>query len=99
MPTRSVELTEHLDEFINDSVSSGRFGDANELVGEGLRLLEEREREDAAKLEWLRAAAREAFDSLDRREGIAFESMDDLSAFLDKIGEEALAEIAAERRG
>ena len=65
---------------------------------EGLRLLEQREQEDKAKIEWLRAAAKEGFDQLDRGEGIEFESMDDLDAFIDQIGEEVSAEIAAERK-
>ena len=42
---------------------------------------------------------RKGFDELDRGEGIEFETMDDLSAHLRKIGEEASAEIAAERKG
>ena len=68
------------------------------MVREGLRLLEQREQEDKAKIEWLRAAAKEGFDQLDRGEGIEFESMDDLDAFIDQIGEEVSAEIAAERK-
>ncbi len=65
---------------------------------EGLRLLEQREQEDKAKLEWLRAAAKEGFDQHDRGEGIEFESMDDFDAYIDRIGEEASAEIAVERK-
>jgi antitoxin ParD1/3/4 len=68
------------------------------VVREGLRLLEQREQEDKAKIEWLRAAAKEGFDQLDRGEGIEFESMDDLDAYIDQIGEEVSAEIAAERK-
>lgn len=68
------------------------------MVREGLRLLEQREQEDKAKIEWLRAAAKEGFDQLDRGEGIEFASMDDLDAFIDQIGEEVSAEIAAERK-
>jgi antitoxin ParD1/3/4 len=68
------------------------------VVREGLRLLEQREQEDKAKIEWLRAAAKEGFDQLDRGEGIEFASMDDLDAFIDQIGEEVSAEIAAERK-
>jgi antitoxin ParD1/3/4 len=68
------------------------------MVREGLRLLEQREQEDKAKIEWLRAAAKEGFDQLDRGEGIEFESMDDFDAYIDQIGEEVRAEIAAERK-
>jgi antitoxin ParD1/3/4 len=98
MPTRNVNLTEHFDRFIEAGITSGRFSNASEVVREGLRLLEQREQEDKAKLEWLRAAAKEGFDQLDRGEGIEFESMDDFDAHIDQIGEEVSAEIAAERK-
>jgi antitoxin ParD1/3/4 len=98
MPTRNVNLTEHFDRFIETGITSGRFSNASEVVREGLRLLEQREREDEARLEWLRAAAKEGFDAIDRGEGIEFESMDDLEAYIHQIGEEVSAEIAAERK-
>jgi antitoxin ParD1/3/4 len=98
MPTRNVNLTEHFDRFIEAGVTSGRFGNASEVVRDGLRLLEQREQEDKAKLEWLRAAAKEGFDQLDRGEGSEFESMDDFDAYIDQIGQEASAEIAVERK-
>jgi antitoxin ParD1/3/4 len=97
MPTRNVNLTEHFDRFIETGVTSGRFGNASEVVREGLRLLEQREQEDKAKLEWLRTAAKEGFDQLDRGEGIEFETMDDLEAYVHRMGQEVSAEIAAER--
>lgn len=50
MPTRNVNLTEHFDRFIESGVTSGRFSNASEVVREGLRLLEQREQEDKAKL-------------------------------------------------
>jgi antitoxin ParD1/3/4 len=98
MPTRNVELTEHFDRFIETSVASGRFIDASEAVKEGLRLLEQREQEDKAKLEWLRAAAKEGFDQLDRGEGIEFDSMEDLDTYIDQIRTEVSAKLAAERK-
>jgi antitoxin ParD1/3/4 len=98
MPIRNVNLTEHFDRFIDTGITSGRFSNASEVVGEGLRLLEQREQEDKAKLEWLRTAAKDGFDQLDRGEGIEFESMDDFDAHIDQIGEEVSDEIAAERK-
>ena len=95
MPTRNVNLTEHFDRFIETGITSGRFSNASEVRAD-LRLLEQHEREDQAKLEWLRAAAKESFDAIDRGEGIEFESMDDLEAYIHQIGEEVSAEIAAE---
>ncbi len=98
MPTRNVNLTDHFDGFIESGVASGRFSDASEVVGEGLRLLEQRELEEQGKLEWLRDAAKDGFDQLDRGEGIEFESMDDLDSFIDQMGAEVSAEIAEERK-
>jgi antitoxin ParD1/3/4 len=98
MPTRNVNLTDHFDRFIATGIESGRFSNASEVVREGLRLLEQREREDKAKIEWLRGAAKEGFDQLDRGEGIEFESMDDFDVFIDRIGKEVSAEIAAGRK-
>jgi antitoxin ParD1/3/4 len=98
MPTRNVNLTEHFDRFIETGVTSGRFSNASEVVREGLRLLEQREREDKAKLQWLRAAAKEGFDSIDRGEGIEFATMDDLEAYVRQMGQEVSAEIATRRK-
>jgi antitoxin ParD1/3/4 len=95
MPTRNINLTEHLDSFIETGINSGRYSNASEVVREGLRLLEQREREDQAKLEWLRLAVRQGFDQIDRGEGLKFRSMDDMEANIDKLGEEASAEVAA----
>ncbi len=92
MPQRNVNLTDHFDRFIDTRIESGRFSNASEIVREGLRLLERRELEDEAKLAWLRGAAAEAFASLDRGEGLLFESMDELDAYIMEIGDEVFAE-------
>lgn len=98
MPTRNVNLTEHFDEFIADRIAAGRFANASEVVREGLHLLEQREREEEAKIEWLRGAVKEGFDELDRGEGIKFESMDELEAYIRQTGEEVSAEMRTERK-
>ena len=98
MPTRNVNLTEHFDRFIESGVTSGRFSNASEVVREGLRLLEQREQEDKAKIEWLRAAAKEGFDAADRGDYVAVNSEEELDALLDRIHGEASSELAAERQ-
>jgi antitoxin ParD1/3/4 len=57
MPTRNVVLTDHQQEVIETLVESGRYQNASEVLRDGLRLVEQREREDALKLEALRQAA------------------------------------------
>ena len=98
MPTRNVNLTEHFDLFIESGVSSGRFSNASEVVREGLRLLEQREQEDKARLEWLRAAAGEGFDAIDRGDFVTLRSGRDIEEFVRNSGEEASAEPAANRK-
>ncbi len=61
--TLNVSLTPHLEEFIHQTVASGRFQSASELVRTALRLLEEREQERLIKLEWLRVEIQKGLDS------------------------------------
>jgi antitoxin ParD1/3/4 len=70
MPTRNINLTEHLDAFVERHVSSRRYSNASEIVREALRLLEVQEQEKEAKLKVLRRAAREGFEEIDQGKGI-----------------------------
>ena len=56
MPTRNVVLTEHQASLVEQLVTSGRYQNASEVLREGLRLVEQREAEDAYRLEALRSA-------------------------------------------
>ncbi|MDP3747811.1 MAG: type II toxin-antitoxin system ParD family antitoxin [Phenylobacterium sp.] len=57
MPTRNVVLTDHQHQIIESLVGSGRYQNASEVLRDGLRLVEQREAEEAAKLQALREAA------------------------------------------
>ena len=56
MPTRNVVLTDHQATLVQQLVTSGRYQNASEVLREGLRLVEQREAEDAHRLDALRAA-------------------------------------------
>ncbi|MBS0500048.1 MAG: type II toxin-antitoxin system ParD family antitoxin [Burkholderiaceae bacterium] len=56
MPTRNVVLTPHQTSLVEHLVGSGRYQNASEVLREGLRLVEQREAEDALRLQALRAA-------------------------------------------
>ncbi len=58
MPTRNVVLSEHQHELVETLVQSGRYQNASEVLREGLRLIEERDRLEEAKLNALKQAAR-----------------------------------------
>jgi antitoxin ParD1/3/4 len=88
MPTRNINLTDHLDRFIDAKVTSGRYGSASEVVREGLRILEHREREERTKLKWLRRAVQQGLDEIDRGQGIKFPSIDELEEHIDQLGKE-----------
>ena len=85
MPTRNVVLTERHEKLIEGLVSTGRYQNASEILREGLRLVEQREAEDAAKLEALRAAVQKGIDSIERGDYRDFESFDELGVYLDGI--------------
>jgi antitoxin ParD1/3/4 len=57
MPTRNVVLTDHQNALVGKLVDSGRYQNASEVLREGLRLVERREDEYAARLNALREAA------------------------------------------
>jgi antitoxin ParD1/3/4 len=94
MPTRNVVLTKRQEELIESLVESGRYQNASEVLREGLRLVEQREAEDASKLKALRAAARVGVNALDRGEFREFESIEDLQAYLNDLSEKVISRTA-----
>lgn len=64
MPTRNVVLTDHQHDLVERLVQSGRYQNASEVLREGLRLIEERERIGAARLEALQEAARQGWEDV-----------------------------------
>ena len=92
MPTRNVVLTEHHEEIITRLVTSGRYQNASEVLREGLRLIEQRDDREAAKLEALREAARIGFSDLD--DGRFIDVADgELEGFVSGLGLRAEARI------
>jgi len=63
MPTRSVDLTDELDRFVQQKVESGCYGNPSEVVRAALRTLELDEQRYDAKLAALRTAIDEGVDS------------------------------------
>lgn len=55
MPTRNVVLTDQQDQFVEQMVTSGRYQNASEVLREGLRLVYQREKEEALRLQAYRS--------------------------------------------
>jgi len=94
MPTRNVVLTERPEELIETLVKSGRYQTASELLRDGLRLVEQREAEDAVKLKVLRAAARVGVGALERGEFKEFSTFEELQAYLNEFSEKVISRTA-----
>ena len=82
MPTRNINLTPRQDEMVADYIASGRYQNASEVMREGLRLMESRDAEEAAKLEALRTAVDVGVAEIERGEFTEFASGADLAAYL-----------------
>ncbi|WP_024510897.1 type II toxin-antitoxin system ParD family antitoxin [Bradyrhizobium sp. ARR65] len=91
MPTRNVVLTERQEELLESLVKSGRYQNASEVLRDGLRLVEQREAEDAGKLKALRAAARVGIGALDQGEFKEFDNIEELQAYLNDLSEKVIS--------
>ena len=98
MPTRNINLTDHLDEFVERQVASGRYSNASEIVRESLRLLEEQEQERKAKLKALRQAARQGFGEIDQGQGIVLKGKKAIHQFIAEIETEVRSKAAQDGR-
>jgi antitoxin ParD1/3/4 len=74
MPTRNVVLTDHQAALVEQMVQSGRYQNASEVLREGLRMVEQRDAEDAYRLAVLRKAAQEGIADIDAGRFKTFES-------------------------
>ncbi len=96
MPTRDINLTDHLDSFVEGAVASGRYQDASEVVREGLRLLAHRDDEHERRLARLLEAVEVSERQFARGEFIEV-AAEDLGEFVAELGREASAKVRAAR--
>lgn len=91
MPTRNVVLSEHQHDFVEALVQSGQYQNASEVLREGLRLIEQRERLEVAKLKALQEATGQGWADIaaGRYTDIADDQLDD---FISQLGQKALSQ-------
>jgi antitoxin ParD1/3/4 len=92
MPTRNVVLTNYQASFVERLVSTGRYQNASEVLREGLRMMEQREAEDASRLEALRSAVKVGVDDFERGRYSTFESGAQLRGHLVSLASKSIAE-------
>lgn len=88
MPTRNVVLTEHQHELVETLVQSGRYQNASEVLREGLRLVEQRDRIEEAKFTALQHVVHEGWADIaaGRYTDVAEDQLDD---FVGQLGQRA----------
>lgn len=88
MPTRNVVLSDHQHALVETLVHSGRYQNASEVLREGLRLIEQRESIEAARLKALQEAARQGWSDIaaGRYRDL---SDSELDSFIAGLGQEA----------
>ncbi|MEH2143053.1 type II toxin-antitoxin system ParD family antitoxin [Nostoc sp.] len=64
----NISLTPELEQLVKDKVSSGKYHSVSEVMGEALRLLEERDRIREQRLAELKAKIQEGIEASERGE-------------------------------
>jgi antitoxin ParD1/3/4 len=62
MPSSYV-IGDHFEGFIRQQIQQGRYASASEVIRDGLRALEDRQKFRDMKLEWLRSEIQKGMDS------------------------------------
>lgn len=62
MPS-SYTIGAHFEKFAKDLVASGRYASVSEVLRDGLRLIEQREKTREEQLQWLREEIQKGYDS------------------------------------
>ncbi len=94
MPTRNVAPTDRQATMVDALVQSGRYQNASEVLRDGLRMIEMRQLEEAAKLDTLRTAAGIGNAALERGDFKEFAGTDALIAHLNRVADNVLSDNA-----
>ena len=89
----TVEIPPDLQQFVHQIVNAGDYKSEAEVVGQALRLLQQRQR----KIEELRREIQPALDQLDRGEGIEIKDEEELRLFFEDIKERGRKRLEAEQ--
>ena len=93
MPTQNVVVTERQATMMKALVKNGRYQNVSEVMREGLRLVENKETEEALKLDALRAAVQIGIDAAEAGEFKEFADASSLVAYLNDLADATLSKI------
>lgn len=92
MPTRNVVLTKQQHALVDALVQSGRYLNASEVLREGLRLVELREKQESAKLQALREVAGKGWNDIEHGRYADVDD-DQLEDFIGHLGRQAASRV------
>lgn len=85
----SVALTPHFETLAQRLVAGGRYNNVSEVIRDGLRLLEARELDEAARLQALRDAAKQGFAAIERGQYHSLNTSSDIRSMVRQAGVKA----------
>lgn len=85
MSARNVNLTDHLNEFLDEQVRSGRHQNASEVVREALRRYEAALAAESARVEAIRAVIREGRSAIARGDFVTIVGPKDAAALFSRL--------------
>jgi antitoxin ParD1/3/4 len=86
MPMLNVVLSEDHEALVADLVNSGQFHNANEVLQEGLRLVEAKREQDVLKEQKMRHAIQAGLDDLDQGRFESLSGRDEMALHLRNLG-------------
>ena len=87
MPTKNLVITDYQSQWVESLVKSGRYQNASEVMREGLRLLEERDRDFEARITALKAQVQVGLTDIEAGHATRFASVDDAALHLRHRGQ------------
>jgi antitoxin ParD1/3/4 len=80
-----IELSPALEKMVQEKVDAGLYSGPEVVVGEALRLLDSRDRDEELKLQRLRDIVESADRNLAEGKGISFETEQELARFVENL--------------
>jgi antitoxin ParD1/3/4 len=89
----TVEIPPDLQQFVHQAIDAGGYKSEAEVVGQALRLLQQREQ----RIDELRREIQPALDQLDRGEGVEIKDEEGLRLFFEDVKERGRRRLEAEK--